>query len=127
MYVFLQLLISVPPSCLRLTPYQDQIYKIFRQDFPDLKIDVLTDDDLKSPEAKLAWRQFAQKFDKLDNYSFGTLMRAESSKEFTPENALLVVRIQFLAIECARNREGFNDIIYQKFRPPLKIDRETVM
>lgn len=110
-----------------MTPYEDQIYKIFRQDFPDLKIDVLTDDDLKSPEAKLAWRQFAQKFDKLENYSFGTLMRAESSKQFSPENALLVVRIQFLAIESARNREGLNDIIYQKFRPPLKIDKESLM
>lgn len=114
----------MPPSYLRLTPYEDEIYRVFRQDFPDLRVDVLTDDDLKSPKAKIAWRQYARKFDQLENYSYGTLMRAESSKQFTPDNAILVVRIQFWAIESARNREGFNDVIYKRFRPPLKIQSE---
>lgn len=41
----------------------------------------------------------------------GTLIRTDASKEFSPENSILVVRIQFLAIEIARNREGFNDDI----------------
>lgn len=111
---------SVHPSCIRLTPYDDQIYQTFRQDFPNLKVDVLTDDILKSPEAKQEWRQFAEKFNKLDDYSYGTLMRANASEEFSSDNSLLVVRIQFLAIEIARNREGCNDEVNRKFRPAPK-------
>lgn len=45
---------------------------------------------------------------------------ADASKEFSPENSLLVVRIQFLAIEIARNIEGYNDEVYRKFRPAPK-------
>lgn len=116
----MQLLTSVHPSCIRLTPYDDQIYQTFRQDFPNLKVDVLSDNILKSPEAKQEWRQFAEKFNKLEDYSYGTLMRANSAEEFSPENSILVVRIQFLAIEIARNREGCNDDVHRKFRPVPK-------
>ncbi|KAI9587472.1 protein PBDC1 [Glossina fuscipes] len=123
--IYFNLLTSVHPSLLRLTPYDDQIHQTFRQDFPDLKIDLLTDDILKSTKAKLSWRQFAEKFNKLEDYSYGTLLRADASKEFSPENSLLVVRIQFLAIEIARNREGLNDEVYRKFRPPPKIITRT--
>lgn len=41
----------------------------------------------------------------------GTLIRADASKEFSPDNSILVVRVQWMAIEIARNREGFNDNI----------------
>lgn len=116
--VYFNLLTSVHPSCLHLTPYDDQIYQAFREDFPDLKVDVIADDTLKTEDAKIRWRLFAEKFNKLDDYAYGTLIRADSSKEFTPENSLLVVRIQFLAIEIARNREGLNDEVHRKFRPP---------
>ncbi|XP_065360029.1 protein PBDC1 [Calliphora vicina] len=118
--VYFNLLTSVHPSCIKLTPYDDQIYQTFRQDFPNLKVDVLTDDILKSPEAKHEWRQFADKFNKLEDYSYGTLMRSSSSEEFSPDNSILVVRIQFLAIEIARNREGYNNEVHQKFRPAPK-------
>ncbi|XP_037807775.1 protein PBDC1 [Lucilia sericata] len=118
--VYFNLLTSVHPSCIKLTPYDDQIYQTFRQDFPNLKVDVLTDDILKSPAAKQEWRQFAEKFNKLEDYSYGTLMRANAAEEFSPDNSLLVVRIQFLAIEIARNREGYNNDVHQKFRPAPK-------
>ncbi|XP_036326290.1 protein PBDC1-like [Rhagoletis pomonella] len=124
--VYFNLLTSVHPSCLHLTPYDDQIYQVFRQDFPDLKIELLTDDILKSEEAKIHWRLFAEKFNKLEDYAYGTLLRADASKEFTPENSLLVVRIQFLAIEIARNREGLNDEVHRKFRPPPRTLVEEV-
>lgn len=103
-----------------MTPYDDQIYETFRQDFPNLKVDVLTDEILKSPAAKQEWRQFAEKFNKLEDYSYGTLMRANASEEFSPDNSILVVRIQFLAIEIARNREGLNNEVHQKYRPAPK-------
>jgi hypothetical protein len=35
-------------------------------------------------------------------------------KEYTDENTILVTRIQFLAIEIARNRQGLNDSIYNE-------------
>nr|NP_001262161.1 uncharacterized protein Dmel_CG7519, isoform B [Drosophila melanogaster]AGB94854.1 uncharacterized protein Dmel_CG7519, isoform B [Drosophila melanogaster] len=109
---------------LKLTPYDDQIYATFRQDFPDLHVGRLTDDILKSATAKLKWRQFAEKFNKLDDYSYGTLMRADASREFSPDNSIFVFRVQFLAIEIARNREGLNDEAYEKHKPARKVPEE---
>jgi hypothetical protein len=109
------LLLSVEAKMLKLTPHDDQIYKIFREDFPDFRVDVLDESTLKSDNAKFKWRSFIEKFDKLEDYSFGTLIRVDSSKDFSPENSILVVRIQFLAIEIARNREGCNDNIRKTY------------
>ncbi|XP_016959524.1 protein PBDC1 [Drosophila biarmipes] len=123
--VHFNLITSVHPSQLKLTPYDDQIYATFRQDFPDLQVGRLTDDILKSAVEKLKWRQFAEKFNKLDDYSYGTLMRADASKEFSPDNSIFVFRVQFLAIEIARNREGLNDEVHKKHKPARKIPEET--
>lgn len=116
------LLCSVDPKFLKLTPHDDIIYKAFREEFPDLKIDVLNEDDLKSGSAKTKWRIFIERFDKLEDFSFGTLLRADSSKEFSPTNLIFVVRVQFLAIECARNREGCNDSIRKHFAGKQTLD-----
>lgn len=43
---------SVDPTALKLTKMDDEIYEEFRKDFPDLKIDVIKEDELKSAEAK---------------------------------------------------------------------------
>lgn len=98
-----------------MSPFDDSIYSAFREMFPNMKIDVLDEENLKSSEAKEIWRKYIEKFDKLDDYAFGTLIRADASKEFSPENSIFVVRIQFLAIEVARNREGCNNSIRKKF------------
>lgn len=37
---------------LNLTPYDEEIYSSFREEFPDLKLDVLEEGDLKSDENK---------------------------------------------------------------------------
>ncbi|EDW70466.1 protein PBDC1 [Drosophila virilis] len=125
--VHFNLLTSVPPAQLRLTPYDDQIYATFRQDFPDLQVARLSDDILKSATEKLKWRQFAEKFNKMEDYSYGTLMRADASKEFSPDNSIFVFRVQFLAIEIARNREGHNDEVHKRHKPAKKpqINSET--
>lgn len=101
---------------MQLTPFDDVIYQTFRQDFPNLKIGKLSDSDLKEPSEKIRWRAFIEKFNKVEDFSFGTLLRADASLDNSPENTLLVVRIQFLAIEIARNREGLNDQIRKKFK-----------
>lgn len=111
---------SVDPRELRLTPFDDEIYSVFRQDFPDLKVGIINEEELKSVTGKETWRNFITKFDKLDDFSFGTLLRADSSKESSPDNSIFVVRVQFLAIEIARNREGFNDNLKQFYKPPPK-------
>ncbi|XP_016979863.1 protein PBDC1 [Drosophila rhopaloa] len=123
--VHFNLITSVHPSLLKLTPYDDQIYATFRQDFPDLEVGRLSDDILKSAVEKLKWRQFAEKFNKMDDYSYGTLMRADASKEFSPDNSIFVFRVQFLAIEIARNREGLNDEVHKKHKPARKIPEEA--
>lgn len=50
----LQLISSVDPTALKLTKMDDEIYGEFRKDFPDLKMDIIKEDELKSAEAKEA-------------------------------------------------------------------------
>lgn len=95
--------------------FDDKIYTIFRNEFPDMRVNLLDENELKSVESKRKWREFSEQFNKLDDYSFGTLIRADAASDFSPDNSILVVRIQFLAIEIARNREGCNDSIRKKF------------
>lgn len=116
--ILFQLLCSVDPKHLKLTPFDDEIYKEFRLDFPDLDVRNLDESALKSPEGKVKWRQFIEKFNKLEDFSYGTLIRAQSQSEFTPDNSILLIRIQFLAIEIARNREGHNDGLRLICKPP---------
>ncbi|KAL7299849.1 hypothetical protein TKK_0007183 [Trichogramma kaykai] len=117
--IYFNLLSSVDPKNLKLTPHDDVIYKAFRDLFPDFKIDVINEDELKSPASKEKWRPFCEKFkDTVEDYSFGTLIRADCKEDYSQENSILTTRIQFIAIETARNREGFNDIVRSKFSTP---------
>lgn len=111
------------PRDLKLTPFDDEIYTTFRHDFPNMRIDVLDENEIKSVDGKNKWRIFIEKFNRIDDYSYGTLIRSNSNLEFSQDNSMFVVRIQFLAIEIARNREGFNDCIRNKYgiAPPEKI------
>jgi hypothetical protein len=56
----------------------------------------------------------------VEDYSFGTLLRADASKEYSEDNSILVTRIQFYAIELARNKEGVNDLLRKTFIPENK-------
>ncbi|KAJ8664543.1 hypothetical protein QAD02_006205 [Eretmocerus hayati] len=116
--IYFNILCSVDPKVLKLTPHDDVIYKTFRETFPNLKVDKINEDELKSSEGKDLWRPFCEKFKELvEDYSFGTLVRADCSDDYTEENSILTSRIQFYAIELARNREGYNDQIRHKFQP----------
>ncbi|XP_003487356.1 protein PBDC1 [Bombus vosnesenskii] len=116
--VYFNILCSVDPKFLKLTPHDEQIYKTFRDAFSDLKVDKINEDELKSPEGKMKWRPFCEQFKGLvEDYSFGTLLRADCEGDYSEENSILTTRIQFYAIELARNREGFNDGIRQKYKP----------
>lgn len=37
---------------LRLTQIDDEIYRHFREQFPDMKVDIVSEDEIKSPSQK---------------------------------------------------------------------------
>ncbi|KAL1490549.1 hypothetical protein ABEB36_013225 [Hypothenemus hampei] len=115
--IYFNILCSADPKILRLTPEDDLIYKLFREQFPELDVRVIKENELKSTKEKARWRPFCEQFKTVvEDYSYGTLLRADASKDYSEENSILVTRIQFYAIEIARNREGINDLLRNKFR-----------
>ncbi|XP_062570732.1 protein PBDC1-like [Saccostrea cucullata] len=121
---YFNLISSVDPTVLKLTQIDDEIYTEFRKEFPDFKIDVIREEDLKSPEAKEKWRPFINSFEKrVEDFNYGTLLRLDCTKDYTEENSILVVRLQFLAIEIARNREGYNSSL--RFNKKDNSDQKT--
>ncbi|RLV91601.1 hypothetical protein JA1_003782 [Spathaspora sp. JA1] len=107
------LLEKIPGSKLKLTKYDDDIFKTFLEDFPEFKepeaVAEIKEDDMKSPSGKTRWREFCDKFKEIEDYNFGTLLRLKANEEYTQEGTIFAVRIQFYAIEIARNRYGLND------------------
>lgn len=81
-----------------------------------MNIKCVDENEIKSAEGKSKWRSFIEKFNKMDDFSYGSLIRADASREFGPDNSILVIRVQFWAIEIARNREGLNDCIREMHR-----------
>ncbi|CAH0380551.1 unnamed protein product [Bemisia tabaci] len=115
--VYFNILCAVDPKLLKLTPHDEIIYTSFRNEFPDMKVDIINENELKSPEQKEKWRPFCENFKTVvENYSFGTLLRADCKEDYSESNSFIVPRIQFLAIELARNKEGYNDAIRTKFK-----------
>ncbi|NXG04508.1 PBDC1 protein, partial [Sakesphorus luctuosus] len=65
------------------------------------------------------WRPFCLKFEGVvEDFNYGTLLRLDSCREYTEENTIFATRIQFFAIEIARNREGWNNSVYSSARDP---------
>ncbi|KAL9701887.1 hypothetical protein quinque_005328 [Culex quinquefasciatus] len=88
--IHFNLLCSVDPRQLHLTPYDNEIYEEFRRNFPDLDVSVVKEADLKSGDGKAKWRAYVEKFNRLEDFSYGTLLRADATEEFQPDNAILV-------------------------------------
>lgn len=108
-----KLISNVKASTCKLTQHDDEIYTALMEDFPEFqekeKVSVISEEEMKSPAGKARWRTFCEKFKEIDDYNFGTLLRTRSDDEYTQENSIFAVRIQFYAIEIARNRMGLND------------------
>ncbi|KAK6198613.1 uncharacterized protein RJT21DRAFT_49572 [Scheffersomyces amazonensis] len=115
---FWSLLEKIPGSKLKLTKHDDEIFEQFLQDFPEYKepsqVAIISEDDMKSKEGKARWRTFCEKFNEIEDYNFGTLLRTSAADEYSQEGTIFVVRIQFYAIEIARNRYGLNDWMSKK-------------
>lgn len=111
---------------LRLTPHDDLIYTHFRQDFPDLDVSYINESEIKNNTNKAKWRAFCEKFKTIvEDYSFGTLMRADAKGDYSEQNTMLVPRVQFYAIEIARNREGLNNEVKKRFKCASKANMEA--
>ncbi|KAM4644762.1 protein PBDC1 isoform 6-T6 [Amazona ochrocephala] len=95
------------------------IYSDFRATFRDLRVDVLDPEELKSEPAKEKWRPFCLRFQGLvEDFNYGTLLRLDCRGGYTEDNSIFATRIQFFAIEIARNREGCNSAVYSRARQP---------
>ncbi|XP_078421524.1 protein PBDC1 isoform X1 [Cetorhinus maximus] len=113
--IYFNLICSVDPRFLKLTREDDLIYDEFRKQFRDMKVDILDQEELKSEAAKLRWRPFCLQFEALvEDFNYGTLLRLDCSKDYVEENTIFATRIQFFAIEIARNREGHNTALYER-------------
>ncbi|KAM3830710.1 protein PBDC1 isoform 2-T2 [Vipera latastei] len=143
-HVYFHLLSAADPAGLRLTPADDRIYAAFRRSFPDLRVDLLDVESLKSEPAKEKWRPFCLQFEgAVEDFNLGTLLRLDCRRGYSEENSVLgkrraagwawaglvtapprlpllpaAPRIQFLAIEIARNREGCNGAVYRRAGAP---------
>ena len=113
---------------LKLTGKQeldDTIYNDFKKSFPDLNIANFTEDDIKNENAKAAWRKFSESYKDVEDYSLGCLLRLDSSKDYTEENTVIAIKIQYFAIEIARNREGCNDSLRSNFKPKKRTPKNN--
>lgn len=112
---YFKLISAMDASRLRLTKYDDDIYRQFKRYFKMLKVDVLKTEDFKSEEAKVKWRPFCNMYEgKIEDFNFGTLLRIDCSKGYDEDNTILVTRIQFYAVEIARNKRGLNKHFSEK-------------
>ncbi|KAF2367186.1 Polysaccharide biosynthesis domain [Trinorchestia longiramus] len=123
--IHFNILCVVDPKSLKLTQKDQMLYDAFRENFPDFSVKVLNENALKSKEAKEKWRPFMNDLKtEVEDFSFATLVRIDASGEYNEENTILVTRVQFLCIEIARNREGYNDEIRLKFKPKSRTKKE---
>ncbi|GAA5885126.1 hypothetical protein JCM3774_002992 [Rhodotorula dairenensis] len=117
---YFNLITKVKPSELkRLTKWDDEIMEAFEKHFPDYQSDdklrILDENEMKNATGKRRWREFMMPFDKkIDEYNFGTLIRINCEEDYTQENSMFGYRLQFYAIEIARNRRGLNDVVWKR-------------
>ncbi|KAF1349871.1 putative polysaccharide biosynthesis protein [Delphinella strobiligena] len=116
MSTYWSILEKVPGSKLRLTKIDDDIYEHFKKDFPDFDPKAtINEDEMKSKAGKERWRNFSMVYENtVDDYNFGTMLRANPAWEYGEKETIFAVRMQFYAVEIARNRAGLNDWIYEK-------------
>ncbi|KAH7140095.1 polysaccharide biosynthesis-domain-containing protein [Dactylonectria estremocensis] len=116
MQTYWSILEKVKGSALRLTKIDDEILEHLKTDFPEFDPAVTIDEDaMKSKQGKERWRKFLMTYEKkVDDYNFGTMVRNNSKVEYEEDTTIFVPRMQFYAVEIARNRSGLNDWIYEQ-------------
>ena len=108
---------KMPGSKLRLTRMDDEILEHLHKDFPDFDpAQPLDEDKMKIKEGKDQWRNFVNVYEKgdkkVEDFNFGTMLRLSPKTEYGEKETMFAVRMQFYAIEIARNKAGLNDWIF---------------
>ncbi|QIW97572.1 hypothetical protein AMS68_003090 [Peltaster fructicola] len=116
MTTYWSILEKIPGSKLKLTKFDDEIYDHFKKTFPDFDLKAtINEDEMKSKQGKEQWREFINSYEKkIEDFNFGTIVRSNPAFEYGEKESIFVVRMQFYALEIARNREGLNDWIYEQ-------------
>ncbi|KAN0092012.1 DUF757 domain containing protein [Hyaloscypha variabilis] len=116
MTTYWAILEKVRGSSLRLTKLDNEIYEHLKKDFPEFDpAATINEDEMKSKTGKERWRKFMMAYEKkIDDYNFGTIMRLNPKWENGQVETIFVPRMQFYAIEIARNKNGLNDWIYEQ-------------
>ncbi len=116
MSTYWSILEKIPGSKLRLTKMDDDILAHFNREFPDFDLKAtINEDEMKSKAGKERWRNFINEYEKkIEDFNFGTMLRANPAWEYGEKETIFAVRMQFYAIEIARNRAGLNDWVYEK-------------
>ncbi|KAI1111055.1 DUF757-domain-containing protein [Nemania sp. NC0429] len=107
---------KVKGSLLRLTKLDNEILEHLKTDFPEFDPAApIVEGEMKSKTGKERWRKFIMVYEKkVDDYNFGTMLRTSPKFEYDQDTTIFVPRMQFYAVEIARNRAGLNDWIYEK-------------
>lgn len=116
METYWNILEKVKGSTLRLTRLDDEILEHLQKDFPEFDpAETINEDEMKSKTGKQRWRDFMMQYEKkVDDYNFGTMLRSNPKWEYGEKETIFVPRMQFYAVEIARNRKGLNDWIYEE-------------
>lgn len=104
METYWNILEKVPGTKLRLTKMDDEIYEHFKKEFPDFDAKAtINEDEMKSKEGKERWRNFIMAYEKkVEDYNFGTMLRASPDIEYSQTGTIFAVRMQFYAVEIVR-------------------------
>ncbi|EPS42187.1 hypothetical protein H072_3817 [Dactylellina haptotyla CBS 200.50] len=116
MQTHFSLLESRKGSELKLTKIDDEIYEHFKETFPEIDVSQKLDEGaMKSKEGKAKWREFINQYEKkVADFNFGTMLRDSPKADYDQHTTIFAVRMQFYAIEIARNKLGLNDWIYEE-------------
>jgi Polysaccharide biosynthesis len=122
MMTYWSILEKMRGSKLRLTRMDDEILEHLQRDFPEFDpAETIDEDKMKSKEGKERWRNFVNVYEKgdkkIEDFNFGTMLRKNPKFEYGEKETMFAVRMQFYAIEIARNRAGLNDWIYEQAHP----------
>lgn len=81
---------KVKGSSLRLTKIDDDIYEHLQKEFPDFDpAEPIDEDQMKSKDGKKRWREFMMVYEnKVDDYSFGTMLRKDPKTEYTQDGTI---------------------------------------
>ncbi|MFH4982081.1 hypothetical protein AB6A40_008790 [Gnathostoma spinigerum] len=64
----------------------------------------------------MTWHGFCEQFKEIDDYNLGTIMRMRADGAYSEDNTIIVPKVIYLAIETARNKEGVNERMKDKYR-----------